>query len=424
MNLLLRSATIIDSTSPYHLKQIDILIKNGIIDLIEKKISSDSKVREMDCKGLLVSPGWFDMYACFCDPGYEYKEDINSGSLAAAAGGFTGVAVLPDTIPALHSKSEIEYVLNKAKGNLIDVYPIGAITRKCEGQELAEIYDMHHAGAIAFSDAGNPVSDSGVMMRALQYAKLFNGVIFSHPDDVNVSHGGTMNEGVTSTNLGLKGIPSLAEELMVVRDIYLAEYTQSRVHFSMISTARSVELIRAAKKKGVNVTCGVSSIHLMFSDNELNEFDSNFKLNPPLRTKDDIAALKAGLKDGTIDVIISAHTPQNAELKEVEFDYADFGAINLQTSFALANSSVGKNIGAEGLVEKFSVNPRKILGIKIPSVNIGHEANLTVFSMEDEFIFAQEKNYSKSNNTSLFGKKFSGSVKAVINNNQFSEVKK
>lgn len=419
MNLLLRGVTVVDSNSKYNQKLTDIFIKDGIISSIGKKIKTEGKFNEIDCKGLSVSPGWFDMQVSFCDPGFEHKEDIESGVKAATAGGFTGVAVLPDTHPALHSKSEIEYILNRAKGKIVDVHALGAITRKCEGKELAEIYDMHHAGAVAYSDANNPVTDSGVMMRALQYVKLFDGVVFSHPDDVNVSHDGSMNEGIVSTNLGLKGMPSLAEELMVVRDIYLAEYTQSRVHFSIVSTARSVDLIRAAKKKGVKVTCGVSSLHLLFDDSELSEFDTNFKLNPSLRTKKDVAALIAGLKDGTIDVIVSAHQPQNIELKDVEFEYADFGAINLQTSFALANTSVGNNIGIESLVEKISINPRKILGLKIPVIKENEEANFTLFNSNEEWSFSKAKNKSKSGNTPMFGKKLNGRVVAVFNHNQF-----
>ncbi|GDX53184.1 dihydroorotase [Bacteroidota bacterium] len=419
MNLLLRGVTVVDSNSKYNQKLTDLFIKDGIISAFGKKIKIEGKFKEIDCKGLFISPGWFDMQVSFCDPGFEHKEDIESGVKAAAAGGFTGVAVLPDTHPALHSKSEIEYILNRAKGKIVDVHALGAITRKCEGKELAEIYDMHHAGAVAYSDASNPVTDSGVMMRALQYVKLFDGVVFSHPDDVNVSHEGSMNEGVMSTNLGLKGMPSLAEELMVVRDIYLAEYTQSRVHFSLISTARSVDLIRAAKKKGVKVTCGVSSMHLFFDDKELAEFDTNFKLDPPLRTKEDVTALKAGLKDGTIDVIVSAHQPQNIELKDVEFEYADFGAINLQTSFALANSSLGKNNSLETIIEKISINPRKILGLKIQTINENEEANFTLFNSNEEWSFSKEKNKSKSGNTPMFGKKLNGRVFAVFNHNQF-----
>ena len=419
MNLLLRSVTVVDPNSPFNQKQTDIFIANGIISSFGKKIKTEGKFTEIDCKGLFISPGWFDMQVSFCDPGFEHKEDIESGVKAAAAGGFTGVAVLPDTQPALHSKSEIEYILNRAKGKIVDVHALGAITRKCEGKELAEIFDMHHAGAVAYSDASNPVADSGVMMRALQYVKLFDGVVFSHPDDVNVSHDGSMNEGVISTNLGLKGMPSLAEELMVVRDIYLAEYTQSRVHFSLISTARSVDLIRAAKKKGVKITCAVSSLHLMFDDSELKEFDTNFKLNPSLRTKKDITALIAGLKDGTIDVIVSAHQPQNIELKDVEFEYADFGVINLQTTFSVANTSVGNNIGLEVLIEKISINPRKILGLKIPTISSGEEANFTLFNPTEEWSLTSEKNKSKSTNTPLLNKKLKGRVVGVFNHNQF-----
>lgn len=419
MNILLRAVTIIDQNSPHHLKQKDIFIENGKVSVIGKKPDTKDKFEELDCKGLMISPGWFDMYSHFCDPGYEYKEDLKSGAKSAAAGGFTGVAVLPDTLPSVHSKSEVEYIRNKTKGNIIDVFPVGAVTRKCEGTELAEIYDMYKSGAVAFSDAEHPVMNSGVMMRALLYARQFNGVIFSHPDDESVSHGGSMNEGVTSTNLGLKGMPAIAEELLVVRDIYLAEYTNSRVHFSCISTKRSVELIREAKKRGVKVTTGVNAINLLFDDSELNSFDSNYKINPPLRTKEDIKALKAGLKDRTIDVIVSGHQPQNTELKEVEYEYAAFGAINLQTSFAIANTVLNKTLTPEQLIDKLAIQPRKILNLKIPVVKEGEEANFTIFSPDAEWKLTVKEIKSKSKNTPLIGKTLTGKPVAIINNNQF-----
>lgn len=419
MNIFLRAVTIIDPNSPYHLKTKDIFIENGKVASIGKKPNTKSKIEELDGKDLMISPGWFDMYAHFCDPGYEYKEDLKSGAKAAAAGGFTGVAVLPDTLPSVHSKSEVEYVKNKTKGSIIDVLPVGAVTRQCEGKELAEIYDMYKSGAVGFSDAEHPVMNSGVMMRALLYVKQFNGVIFSHPDDESVSHGGSMNEGIASTHLGLKGMPSIAEELLVVRDIYLAEYTGSRVHFSCISTKRSVELIREAKKRGVKVTAGVNSVNLLFDDSELKEFNSNFKINPPLRTKDDIKALKAGLKDRTIDVIVSGHQPQNTELKEVEYEYARFGIINLQTSFAVANTVLNKILTPEQLIDKLSIQPRKILNLTIPMVKEGEEANFTIFNPDAEWKLTTKEIKSKSQNTPLIGKALVGKPVAVINNNQF-----
>lgn len=421
MNIFLRGVTIIDPDSPYHLKTKDIFIENGKVASIGKKPDSKTKTEELDCKGLMISPGWFDMYAHFCDPGFEYKEDLSSGKKAAAAGGFTGVAVLPDTFPSIHSKSEVEYIRNKSKGHIVDVHAIGAVTHQCKGKELAEIYDMHKSGAVAFSDAEHALMDSGVMMRALLYAKPFNGVIFSHPDDESVSHGGSMNEGTTSTHLGLKGMPSIAEELLVIRDIYLAEYTGSRVHFSCISTKRSVELIREAKKRGVKVTAGVNSINLLFDDSELTGFDSNFKVNPPLRTKEDIKALKAGLKDKTIDVIVSGHQPQNSELKDVEYEYAHFGIINLQTSFALANTTLGKTLTTEQLIDKIAVQPRKILNLPVPVVKENEEANFTIFDTDTEWKLSEKEIKSKSKNTPLIGKPLTGRAVAIINNNQFQK---
>ena len=421
MNILLRSATIIDKGSPFHLQQKDILINEGIIKDIGNKLAVSSSVKIIEGKNCFVSCGWVDMYANLCDPGYEQKENISTVLRAAAAGGFTSVCAMPTTNPVTHNKAQIEYLKKKSEGNLVNLFPLGAVTQNCAGKELAELYDMHNAGAVAFSDGENTIQHADLMMRALQYALKNNSVIYSHADEKTISHGGQMNESGVSAMLGMKGIPSMAEHLILVRDLYLAEYTNSHVHFPCISTKHSVELIRGAKKKGVKVTCGVNPINLFLTENAVLEFDSNLKLNPPLRDEKEIVALEKGLHDGTIDVICSAHQPQNIELKDVEFEYAAFGMINLQTAFSLAVSAA--ELSAEEVAEKFSTNPSRILGIKNSSINKNEKANLTLFSLNEDFIFTKENNFSLSQNSALFGRKLKGKVKAVFNNNQYFENK-
>jgi len=355
MNVLIKSAKVIDSNSEFNGKTVDILIEKGLISEIGKTITNTNNVKEINFDDLHVSAGWFDMRANFCDPGLEYKEDLNSGLKAAAKGGFTGVMVMPDTTPENSSKSGIEYVNNKTKGNIVDALPAGSLSHNCEGKEIAEMYDMHAAGAIAFTDNKKSVKNSSLLNRALLYSQSFNGLIIDFPNDKELSHSGQINEGVVSTELGLKGIPALAEELMVTRDIYLAEYCDSRIHLSNISTEKSVALIREAKKKGLKITADVNSYHLLLDETELLHFDNYYKVTPPLRTKADIKALINGVNDGTIDVICSDHTPEDIENKQCEFDHAAFGMINLQTSFAATNTK-GK-ISIETHIEKITKFP-------------------------------------------------------------------
>jgi len=417
--LLIKAATILDPLSPFHLQTNDILVDGGIIRKVKHHLDAEKGTEVFNADGKFISPGWFDMFANFCDPGYEYKEDIQSGARAAAAGGFTGVAVVADTNPVVDSKAEVEYIINKSKGSIVDIFPIGAVTKNCEGKELAEIYDMHRAGAIAFSDAPKPVMIAGLMMRGLLYVKKINGVIISHPHDETIAPGGQMNEGASSVFLGMNGIPSLAEDLMVVRDIELAEYTGSRIHFSCISTKEAVDRIRDAKKKGIPVTAGVNPVHLILDDSSITEYDSNLKVFPPLRTKEDVAALKTGLADGTIDVICSAHQPQNAEKKEVEFEYADAGMINLQTCFSLANEALSGTLKLDEIIRKMSANPRTILGVKVPSIAESSEANFTIFDSEEQWELRKENIFSKSVNTPFINKTMKGKALAIFNHNQF-----
>jgi dihydroorotase len=413
MNLLIKSATILDPGSSFHQQVADILIENGVITRIADDIDADAEL--FDAEGKYVSPGFFDLNCNVGELGLETKEDLRSGTIAAAAGGFTGIALMPNTQPPVHSKSEVEYLLNRSKGNLVDVYPLGTISQKREGKDLAEMYDMYQSGAKAFTDGSRPVQDAGLMERALLYAQGFDALIFSYPEDTAIAGKAKVNEGEISTLLGMKGIPSLAEELMVARDLYLAEYTVSRIHFTTISTARSVELIREAKRKGIEVTCDVAAHHLVLTDESLLGFDSLYKVKPPLRTADDVAALVAGLKDGTIDAIVSQHTPHEIEFKDVEFEVAEYGMIGLQTVFALALKA---GLSAELIVEKLSINPREILGVELPVIAENEKANLVIFDVDAEWEYTVANNKSKSVNSPYIGRGLKGKVLLTYNNQQ------
>lgn len=416
MNLLIKQAKVVDTNSPHNGKRVDILIQNGQLKSIRKNISS-TNVKTVSGKNLHVSPGWFDMHVNFRDPGDEHKEDLNSGCRAAAFGGFTGVACMPATNPPLHTKADIEYIVGKAKGNIVDVYPIGALSKGLAGKEMTEMYDMSQSGAVAFSDEKNPISSAGVLSRALLYVNMFNGLVISHSQDESIALEGQMNEGDTSTSLGLNGMPALAEEIMITRDVYLAEYTGSRLHFATVSTSNSVDIIRKAKKRGINVTAEVAAHQIGIDDTKLVGFDSKFKLNPPLRTRKDISALRKGLSDGTIDAICSDHNPEDVETKNREFDIASFGAIGLETTYSVANTHSGLTSGE--LVEKMCLAPRKILGIEIPQLKNGEKANLTIFDPTLKWTFRSGDIKSKSVNSPFIDEPFTGKVVGVFNNNKY-----
>jgi dihydroorotase len=417
MNILIKSAKIIDSNSPYNGKKMDVLIENGIIKSIKSKIIAEKNCKIIEANKLHISTGWLDMQVNFCDPGFEHKEDLQSGINAAASGGYTGVAVVPSTNPTIHSKSEVLYIKNKTANSIVDVYPIGTMSHKLEGKDLSEMYDMQQAGAVAFSDDKKASNDSGLLMRALLYSKNFDGLIIAHSDEKSISQDGKMNEGITSTNLGLKGIPALAEELMVNRNIFLSEYTDATIHLSNISTEKSVELIKQAKAKGLKITASVNAYNIAFTDSFLTGFDSNFKLNPPLRSQTDLDALKKGIADGTIDAISCDHRPQDIESKNIEFDYASNGMIGLESAFGLINTNKGE-IKLETIINSLTVNPRKILKLQKQSIAEGAQANLTLFNPEEEWLFEKKHIRSKSANTPLLGKKFKGKVIGIINNKQ------
>ncbi|MDF2518057.1 MAG: dihydroorotase [Sphingobacterium sp.] len=368
-SLLITSVKVILPGNEHHQQTVDIFIEKGKIAQIGNIIKvADKNVETIDGTGKLLSPGFFDLHANFGEPGLETKEDIQTGTAAAAAGGFTAVAVMPNTEPAIQSRSEVALVVNAAKGNIVDVHPIGAISKKREGKEMAELYDMKQNGAVAFSDGNKSVQQAGLMSRALLYAKGFEGLIFSHAEDESMAGGNKMNEGTMSTYLGMKGIPNLAESLMVSRDLYLAEYTEAPIHFASISTPEAVDLIKKAKAKGLRVTCDVAAHQLVFTDEDILGFDSNYKVSPPLRTKSDAKALIKGVKDGVIDAVVSQHTPQEIEFKNVEFHIAKNGIIGLQTVLPLL---VRAGLNEEQIVNSLSVRPRQILGLPVPEIKIG-----------------------------------------------------
>lgn len=414
--LLITSATILAPAHSLHQKKMDILIEDGKITEIAAAMPlKDDPTAVIDGKGQYVCAGFFDLNANFGEPGLETKEDVHTGCAAAIAGGFTGVAVHPNTWPPIHSRSEVSLIVNRAKNLPVEVYPVGAISKNRGGEELAELYDMHLAGAIAFGDGNKSVQQAGLMSRALLYSKGFGGLVFSYAEDASMVGDAKMNEGRMSTYLGMKGNPNLAETLMVARDLYLAEYNDSPIHFTTISTAESVDLIRKAKAKGIRVTCDVAAHHLVFTDELVAGFDSNYKVSPPLRTQDDVKALLKGLRDGTIDAIVSQHTPHEIEFKNVEYQTAKAGIIGFQTVLPLL---IQAGLPLDMIAEKLAVNPRKIVGLPVPALEKDQKANLILFDPDKKWIFDEQSNRSRSANSPLFGQELTGKVTVAVSGHQ------
>jgi dihydroorotase len=414
MNILFKQAYIISESSQYHHKTMDVLVEGGIITSIKKSIQTRSQTKVVEASNLCLSLGWFDMQVVSCDPGFEHKEDLDSLVKCAAAGGFTAVCVHNYNQPPLHNKSQIEYIINKTKNKIVNIYPLGTITNKGEGTDLSEMFDMQKSGAIGFSNYKQTLNDAGTCSRAIQYANSINANIITHCNDQSLSYHGQMNEGQQSTMLGLKGIPALAEELMLQRNISILEYTGGKLHIPTISTKGSVELIKKAKAAGLKISCGVSAINLLLDDSVLSDFDTNYKLNPPLRSKKDVQALRNAVENGIIDVIVSDHLPQDTESKELEFDLAEEGIINLQTAYNCALEGIGeKNI--DTLINAFTKNPRQILNLNSPTFEEGAEANLTAFSYNESSVFSAKNNHSKSSNSPFFNKIMKGKVYGIVN---------
>lgn len=412
MKMLIKNATVIDKESPFHNKKKDLLIENGVIVKIEDSITEKAD-ETIQSENLHVSAGWFDMAVSFCDPGYEHKETIESGTAAAFAGGFTGVGILPLTQPVISSKSMVEYLQRKNEHSKLQLIPYGSLSVNFDGQNLSEYYDMYLSGARAFTDVFHPVS-SELLSRALMYSKNSGGLIMVFPNDKSLSKGGQMHEGIESTKIGMKGMPAIAEELQIARDIKLAEFNDAHLHFNGISTKEATNAIREAKKKGIKITTQIAAANLLLDDASLKDFDTNYKVLPVLRSKDHIAALVDGLNDGTIDVIVSSHMPQDIESKDLEFEHAESGMIGLETAFAVARTGTKEKLSVEKLIEKITVNPRKILQLQNPLVKAGEKANLTVFDPDKKWTFTEKDIRSKSKNTPLVGRELVGKVVRVV----------
>jgi dihydroorotase len=424
LKLLLKSVKIIDKNSDFHNQTIDVLIEDGVISLPAPRggVSFDSQegLKIIEGENLHLSVGWIDMRVSPKDPGYESKEDLTSLTNAAMAGGFTEIVTLPNTKPTIQTKESVAYFKQFSSNRLVQIHPAAAITKNCEGKDFTEMIDLHHAGAIAFTDGEHPIWNADILLKTLQYLYPINALLMNRPEEQHLAMFGQMHEGIESTLLGMKGIPAMAEELMIMRDLKLLEYANiqsenSVLHFSTISTAKSVELIREAKQKGLPVSCDIAAHQLAFTDADLREFDTNLKVNPPFRSQNDIEALQKGLADGTIDAIVSDHNPQDEEAKNLEFDLADFGIIGLETAFAVANN-YGK-LSIDNLIEKFTTNPRNLLRMPQISIKEGEIANLTLFNPDLEWTFTESDIQSKSKNSPFIGKKIKGKVLGVFKGN-------
>ncbi|MGB5273328.1 MAG: dihydroorotase [Flavobacteriaceae bacterium] len=413
MNILLKSARIIDgSNKELHLKKRDIFIKNGIIEKIAQKLEASQNTRVVDLKNLHVSIGWFDSGVCFGEPGYEERETIANGLYTAGKSGFTDIVLNPNSYPVPDSSSDIIFLINASKSQGTNLHPLGTLTVKAEGERLAELFDMKNAGAVGFYDFERPLQNSNLFKIALQYGQNFDGLIYSFPMDLQIAGKGIVNEGPTATTLGLKGIPSLAEELQIARDLNILEYTGGSLHIPTISTAGSVKLIAEAKKKGLDVSCSVSVHHLWFTEKELEDFDTHFKVMPPLRNNTDVKALIKGLKDGIVDFVTTNHTPMDIEQKRIEFDNAAYGTIGLESAFGILNQIFGAEMAITLLTRG-----RERYGLVTPKIKEGEPACLSLFETESEYVLEKENLISTSKNSAFLGNTMKGTVYGTVCNN-------
>lgn len=440
MQILLRSAHITDPQSAFNGLVRDVLIDNGLVRQIADSIEAPDGCQIVERPNQHVSPGWVDMRVLAGDPGFEHKEDITSVCRAAAAGGFTDIVVLPNTQPVVDSKDTLGYVRRMAEGQPVAVHPIAAITKGTKGEDFADMIDLHHAGAIAFSDGEHPLQNADLLLKTLQYLRPFGGLLMNRPEETGLTRFGQMHEGVQSTLLGLKGMPALAEEIMVERDLRLLAYVldgggrmatgegpivenpalhpspfalhnSPLLHFSCLSSAQSVNLIREAKERGLPVSCDVAAHQLVFDDSAMAGFDTNLKVNPPFRSRADVVALWAGLSNGTIDAIVSDHSPQDDESKQIEFDQAEFGITGLETVFgAIMTHNAGLTLSQ--LISVLAINPRRILRLPAVTVAEGQLAIFTLFDPTAEWTFERSK--SKSKNSPFLGQQLTGQVLGTI----------
>jgi len=403
-------------------EQLDVRISDGTITEIGSGLDPKENEEMHDGNGAYLSGGWMDMHVHLREPGYEHKETIETGCRAAAFGGFTEVACMPNTNPPIHTRDVVEFIKKKAEKLPVDVHPIGCVSKEREGRSIAEIADMKEGGAVAFSDDGDPVYNSQLMRVALEYSSMWDLPIINHEEDLKLSRPGYMHEGKVSARLGLDGTPGIAEEVMIARDILLAEFTGGHIHVAHISTAKAVDLVRRAKADGVNVTTEVCTHHFDLTEEEIEKrnFDTNVKMHPPLRSQEDVDAMLEGLADGTIDAICTDHAPHAIEEKEVEFIYAPNGIIGLETAWGVSVRQLLKSgvLDLETLLEKFVENPRKILNLEIPKIEEGAKANLTLFNTDQEWTYEETLVKSKSKNSPYLGREMVGRAEAIYHKGQ------
>lgn len=411
MNVLIKSATVIDTSSKFHNQIVDVLIEKGKISQIAKSIKKTSNYKEIELENLHISQGWFDSSVCFGEPGFEDRETIENGLKTAAKSGFTSIALQANTNPIIDTSSDVAFLLSKAQSQPVDLLPIGALTKNSESVDLAELFDMKNAGAVAFSDYKKPITNPNLLKIALQYASNFEGLVCSFPLEQKIAGKGMVNEHVSSTLLGLKGSPNLAESLQVARDLFILEYAGGKLHIPTISTKESVKLIREAKQKKLDITCSVAIHNLFLADDVLNEFDTRYKVNPPLRTQEDVEALIEGVKDGTIDMVTSDHNPQTIEEKKVEFDHASYGTIGLESAFGALNQifSIKKAI-------QLLTKGKERFGAKASSIEEGEIANITLFNPNIKYEFSKSYILSKSKNSAFLGQELKGKVYGIYAN--------
>ena len=410
MNLIIREAKIIDSKSPFHNQIVDVIITNGLIEKIGVQLSNSNGYEELKKENLHLSEGWFDSSVSLGEPGFEDRETIANGLTVAAKSGFTAIALQPNTYPIIDNQSQINFVRNKATGFATQLFPIGAFTKESEGKDMAELFDMKNAGAVAFGDYNKNSDNANLLKIGLQYVQDFDGLLLAFCQDSSIKGNGVVNEGIVSTRLGLKGIPNLAEELQLSRNLFLLEYTGGKMHVPTISTAKSVELIKNAKAKGLNVTCSVAVHNLVLTDEKLDGFDTRFKVSPPLRTEADRKALIAGILDNTIDMITSDHNPIDIEHKKMEFDSAKSGTIGLETAFG----SLLTVLPLEKVVEKLT-SGKSTFSIENTSIKEGEIANLSLFNPNESWVFGKENIVSKSKNSAFLGTEMKGKVYGIYN---------
>ncbi|WP_432221959.1 dihydroorotase [Flavobacterium sp. TMP13] len=413
MNIIIREATIIDSTSEFHHQKVDVLIEDGSIAQIGTSLANEAKFQEVKLENLHLSQGWFDSSVSLGEPGFEDRETITNGLQVAAKSGFTSIALQPNSYPIIDNQSQVNFVRNKALGFATELFPIGALTKSSEGKDMAELYDMKNAGAVAFGDYNKSIENANVLKIALQYVQDFDALVITYPQDSNIKGNGVVNEGIVSTRLGLKGIPNLAEELQVARNLFLLEYTAGKLHIPTISTAKSVELIRKAKAKGLRVSCSASVHHLVLTDEKLEGFDTRYKVSPPLRTETDRKALIDGVLDGTIDLITSDHNPIDIEYKKMEFDTAKNGTIGLESAFGALLTVLPLEI----VIQKLTLG-KAIFSIENNSIKKGSKANFTLFNPKVESTFSKANILSKSKNSAFLNTRQQGTVYGIYNQKQ------